>query len=213
MRRRVCEGLSKIYTGKNFDFEIFVLKYVSNHSESILTKKIFSTKIFGLSHFFTILGFLAEKRLSPRKKFYKGRNFDFEIIGLKYVLQHSESIPTKKFDQNFLTLSFCHYFGHFGRKTTEPKEKSTWPFFTILAKWTLSKKKICNGKEFQFRDFRFKYVSNHSESIPTKKFSTKIFHFSPFLDQKLRFLMFLGQKNFFQKNFFTIVLEILFPKF
>ena len=33
--------------------------------------------------------------------------FEIEIFVLKYVLGHSESIPTKKnFDQNFLSLSF-----------------------------------------------------------------------------------------------------------
>ena len=35
----------KIYMGEIFDFEIFVLKYVSKHSESIPTKTIFITKI------------------------------------------------------------------------------------------------------------------------------------------------------------------------
>ena len=38
--------------GKNFEIEIFVLKYVLDHSESIPTKKIFSTKNFCLCHFF-----------------------------------------------------------------------------------------------------------------------------------------------------------------
>ena len=93
---------------KCFDFQIFGLKYVSNHSESIPTKKKFSTKIFYLCHFFTILAILAEKRLSPTKKKLHGKNFDFEIFVLKNVSNHSDSIPTKKiFDQNFC---LCHFF-------------------------------------------------------------------------------------------------------
>ena len=51
--------------GKFFDVEIFILEYVLDHSESIPTKKNFSTKIFWLCHFFTILVILAEK--SPTK--------------------------------------------------------------------------------------------------------------------------------------------------
>merc|ERR1711873_150708 len=119
----MTESQEKRYTGKIFDFDIFGLKYVLKHSESIPTKKN-STKIFGLRHFFTILGFLAVKRLSPRKKIYTGKIFDFEIFGLKYVLKHSELIPTKKifFEQNFLTLSFFHYFGRFGPKTTKSEQ-------------------------------------------------------------------------------------------
>ena len=65
----------KNYTGKIFYLEIFVLRYVSNHSESIQTKKFFSTKIFYLCHFFAILVILAEKRLSPTKKNLHGKKF------------------------------------------------------------------------------------------------------------------------------------------
>ena len=106
---------------KIFDCEIFVLKYVSNHSKSVPTKTFFRRKnFFWVCLFFAFWAILAKKRQSPRKKFYKGKIFDFEIFGLKYVLKHSESIPTKKiFRQKFLTLSFFHYFGPFGQKTTE----------------------------------------------------------------------------------------------
>ena len=52
---------------KNFDFQIFLLKYVSKHTESISTKNI-STKIFWLCHFFTIFG--------PKIRF-------FEVFGVK----------------------------------------------------------------------------------------------------------------------------------
>ena len=41
---------------KIIDSEIFILKYVSKHSESIPTKKNFSAKIFWVCHFFTIFG-------------------------------------------------------------------------------------------------------------------------------------------------------------
>ena len=57
------------HNGKNFEIEIFVLKYVLDHSESIPTQKKFLTKIFCLCHFFdqkwpkieVFWGFLAEK--------------------------------------------------------------------------------------------------------------------------------------------------------
>ena len=53
-----------------------------------------------------------------------GKNFDFEIFVLKYVSKHSKSIPTKKkFEQNFLTMPFFHYFGDLGQKMTKSHEK------------------------------------------------------------------------------------------
>ena len=77
--------------GKFFDFEIFGLKYVLKHSESIPTKKIFDQIFLTLSFF-------------QAKNFFRGKVFDFEIFVSKYVSKHSESIPTKKiFDQIFLT--------------------------------------------------------------------------------------------------------------
>ena len=96
---------------KIFDFEIFVLKYVSKHSESIPIKKN-STKIFRLCHFFTIL---AKKWLSPRKNFVMEKIFDCVILVLKYVSKHSDSIPTK----NILTTEnfwLCHFFTIFWPK-------------------------------------------------------------------------------------------------
>ena len=61
-----------------------------------------------------ILSLLAEKRLSQRKKFCKGKIFDFEIFVLKYVSKHSESIPKINFStKNFQRFSF---FGHFWLK-------------------------------------------------------------------------------------------------
>ena len=85
------------------------------------------------------MGLLAEKRQSPSKKFYMGKIFDFKIFGLKYVLKHFESIPTKKiFDQNFLTLSFFRFLAILAEKRQSPS------------------KKIYTGKNFRFRDFWFK---------------------------------------------------------
>ena len=191
----------KILRGKNFEFRDFRLK----HSESI------PTKIFWLCNFFTILAIMAEKRQSLRKKIYTGKIFDFEIFCLKPILEHSESIPTKKFsikiswvihfftilvilaekresqtkhltrekfsisriwfkirfetfwidsdqknyDPNFLTLSFFHYFGHFGRKTTDSQEKN----FT-------------REKFFDFEIFFcLKPVLEHSESAMTSSYA------------------------------------------
>ena len=74
--------------------------------------------------FFTLLGLLAEKRLSPTKKITREKIFDFEIFILKYVSNRSESIPTKNiFRSKFFACHFFHYFSHFGRKTTESQEK------------------------------------------------------------------------------------------
>ena len=89
-------------------------------------------KIYWLRQFFTIL---VEIRQSPRKKNLQEKNFD-EIFGLKYVLKHSESIPTKK-----IVSTNNFWLGH---------------FFTVLAKKWLSPRKIFNGKNFRFRDFRLK---------------------------------------------------------
>ena len=137
------------------DFEIFVLKYVSNYSESIPTKKIFSTKIFWLCHFFTILVILAEKRLSPTKKILHGKNFRFRDFRFKIRFKPFWIDSDQKifFDQNFLPLSFFRYFGHFGRKTTKSDEKN----FT-------------REKIFDLQIFVLKYVLKHSETIPAKKF-------------------------------------------
>ena len=88
--------------------------------------------------FFSILGLLAEKRLSPSKKFYTGKNVRFRDFRFKIRFKTFwiDSDQKNFFDQHFLTLPFFHYFG---KKTT----KST-------------KKKFVMGKNFRFRDFRFK---------------------------------------------------------
>ena len=125
--------------------------------------------------------------MSQEKKITREKFFDFEIFGSNSVLKHSESIPTKKnFDQIFLTLSFFHYFGLLGRKTR------------------VCAKKIYTGKNFRFRDFRFKIEKRLS---PRKKIYTgKIFWFQDFWF-KIRFETFWfdsDQNNFFDQNFSTL---------
>ena len=53
---------------------------------------------------------------------YTKKNF-FEIFVLKYVLKHSESIPTKKISTKISKLVTFHNFGPFGRKTSMSEEK------------------------------------------------------------------------------------------
>ena len=95
------ESQEKITRENFFDLEIFSLKYVLKH-ESIPTKKI-STKIFGLCHFFTILGLLAEKRLSPMKKFCKGKKFSITRFSVLTAFKTRFEAPkfTKKYSKIF----------------------------------------------------------------------------------------------------------------
>ena len=97
-------GYVKSQWEKIFEIEIFVSKYVLDHSESIPTKKIFSTKNFCLCHFLTCDPIFRKKGCQVTM----GKIFEFEIFVLKYVLDHSESILKKKFffDQKFLSLTF-----------------------------------------------------------------------------------------------------------
>ena len=153
-------------------------------------KKNFSTKIFWLCHFFTILGFLAEKRLSPSKKNRRENIFDFEIFGLKYVLKHSESIPNNKiFDQNF----YFAIFHHFGRKTTESK-------------------KIYTGKNFRFWDFRFKLRFETFRIDSDQKKFDKNFLTLSFFSLFCQFWIDSDQKKF-RPNFFDFVIFSLFWPF
>ena len=54
--------------GKNFDFEIFVLKYVSKHSKSIPTKKNFEQNFLTMP-FFHYFGDLGQKMTKSQEKF------------------------------------------------------------------------------------------------------------------------------------------------
>ena len=113
--------------GKIFKIDIFVLKYVLNHSKSIPTKKNFR-KIFD----FLVTNF-SKKWLCLRKKFQWKKIFKIDIIVLKYVLNHSKSIPTKK---NFRKI-FDFLVTNFSKKTA------------------MSQKKIFNGKNFSKSLFSF----------------------------------------------------------
>ena len=150
----------KILDGKKFSISRFSFQNTLWNILNRFRPKKISTKIFLLSHFFTILVILAEKWQSPTKKFYTGKIFDFEIFILEYVLRHSESILTKKISTKFFDLVIFHYFGHFGRKTTVPR------------------KKFHTGKFFGSRDFNFeiRFETFWFEFDP-KKISTKIFDF------------------------------------
>ena len=131
--QKMTKSKKNFVMGKSFDYAIFVLKYVSKHSESIPTQKKFSTKIFRLCHFFTIL---AKKRLSQRKNIVCGKNFRFRDFRFKtrFKIFWIDSDQKTFFDQNFLTE----------------------PFFTIFGqKMTKSMKKFCNGKNFSLSRFSF----------------------------------------------------------
>ena len=73
------------------------------------------------------------------------------------------------------------------------------------------------GKILDFEIFVSKYVSKHSESIPTKKNFDQKFSILPFfLDfwPKNHIFEVFGVKNFFSKKIFLrIVLKILLQKF
>ena len=53
-------------------------------------------------------------------KKFRFRDFRFKI---RFETFRIDSDQKKFFDQNFLTLSFFHYFGPFGRKTTKTEQK------------------------------------------------------------------------------------------
>ena len=121
------------------------------------------TKIFRVCHLLTILANLAEKRQSPRKKFYTGKKFSISRFSFLIRLKLSELIPTKKFLINIFGFVIFWLVWPFCRKTTESHEKN----FTRL-------------KIFDFEIFILKYVLKHSESIPTKKNWRKFFDFDIF---------------------------------
>ena len=87
---------------KIFDFEIFVLKYVSNHSESIPTKKNFFRPKFLDFVIFSLFWPLWQKTTESKQKNYTGKFFEFQVVRFKIRLERSESIPTKEnLYQNF----------------------------------------------------------------------------------------------------------------
>ena len=106
---------------------------------------------------------LWPKNECSRKKNYTGK-INFEIFDLKYVLKHSESIPTKKILPNFLTLAFFSLFWAFWPKNDRVRgKKFTW-------------------KNFRFRDFRLRirfepfWFDSDQKNWP-KYFDFVIFHY------------------------------------
>ena len=128
------------------------------HSKSILTKKN-SVKNFWFCHFFTVF---AKNGKVPEKNF-TWEKFSISRFSFQNTFQNilNRFRPKKFFRPKFFTFVIFCYFGHFGRKTTKSHEKN----FTL-------------EKIFDFEIFILKYVSNYSESIPTKKkFRSKFFTF------------------------------------
>ena len=165
----------------------------------------FEIEIFVLKTFWTILNRFGPKKIRPKNfvfAFFRPVNLFIKkwlcqvIIGiflqnrdflLKYVLDHSESIPTKF----FLIKIFC--LSHFFWPVT--------PFF---------EKRLCQvitGNFFEIEIFFSKYVLDYPQSILTKKISTKDFCLCHFFDQKWLeievFGRFLVPKYFFRKFFCT----------
>ena len=139
------------------------------HSESIPTKKIFSTIFFILS-FFTILVILAEKKTkSHEKNFTREKIFRLRDFGLKHVLKHSESIPTKIFGLCHFSLfwSFWLKNDYVPRKKNKSKLPIFWKFdlknpiksFHYFGhfgqKTKVPRKTSYTEKKFRFRDFGF----------------------------------------------------------
>ena len=108
-----------------FEIEIFVLKYILDHSESIPTKK-FDQKF--LPSIFSTCGLIF------RKNGYVSQNgifFQVEIFVLKYVLDHFESILTKKnFRPKFFVFAIFSTCDPIFEKNGYVKSK--WIFFSKL---------------------------------------------------------------------------------
>ena len=173
----------KITGEKNFDFEIFDLKYVLKDSESIPGKKN-STKNFWLCHFFTIFG--------PKNHVFRG------FWGQKF-LSKKHSLTKKNYTWKKFWFRAAWFIIRFETFWIDSIQKNVRPnifwlrhFVTILAilaekRQSLSKKKL-HRKNFPFRDFRFKI-----------RFDT--------------FWIDSDQKKLFRPNFFDFVIFLLFWPF
>ena len=84
-----------VIMGKFFRNRDFHFKTRLEHSESIPIKKIFRLKIFIFAIFSTYEHHFLKKWLCPQRKVIMGF-FEIEVFILRYVLDHSESIPFKK---------------------------------------------------------------------------------------------------------------------
>ena len=94
--------------------------------------------------------------MSQKKIFQREKIFEIDIFVLKHVLDHSISIPIKKFfSKNF------RFFGH-----------------QFFEKTAMSQKKIFQREKiFKIDIFVLKHILDHSKSIPTKNFFSKNFRF------------------------------------
>ena len=91
---------------KNFEIEIFDLKYVLDRSESIPTKKNFSTKIFCLCHSFDLWPHFSKKWLSQviMGKNFRNRDFHFIVPFGPFWIDSDQK-------KNFRPKTFiCHFF-------------------------------------------------------------------------------------------------------
>ena len=153
----------KSQNGNIFEIEIFILKYVFNHSESIPTKKNFSIQNFCLCHFFDLWPRFSKNWLC---KVIMGKNFRNRYFRFKTRFGPFRIDSDQK---NFSTKNFylCHYY-------------DLWPHF--------SKKWLCQvimGKIFEIEIFVLKYVLDRSKSIPTKNIFGQKFLSLPFFWPKM----------------------------
>ena len=113
------QPLEKTLHGKNLDFEIFGLKYVLKHSDTIPTKKVCIQKFFDYVIFSL---FCPKNDRVPGKKLYTENIFDFDIFGSKCDLKHCES----NF-QSDLTKKFwlCHFLAKVIKNDRVPGKNHT----------------------------------------------------------------------------------------
>ena len=114
-----------------------------------------------------------------------GYSFEIEIFVLKYVLDYSESIQTKKSTKNFC---LCHFF-------------DLWPHF-------FQKMALLSNNENFFRNreicFRISFGQLWIDTDQKKIFPQKIFFFAIFRPKMAKsrvFLKVFSRKIFFLKNF------------
>ena len=124
-----------------------------------------------------------------------------EIIDFKIFFKNTfqnilNRFQPKKFDQNFLTLPFFHYFGK---------------------KWLSPRKKFCNGKNFPFRDFWFRIRFEIFRIDSDQKNFDQIFlilsFFHHFWPKTHVFWRFYIEKKIFFLEIFFIVWSTLLQKF
>ena len=174
MKKWLCPREKIFQWEKIFKIDIFVLKYVLNHSKSIPTKKKFSKNFRFFGH-----QFFEKMAKSQKKKFSMGKIFKIVIFVLKHVLSYSKSILTKK---KFFE-KFSIFWSPIFRKNGYVPEKN------------FQREKI-----FKIDIFVLKHVLDHSTSIPKKNFFFENFRFfsHQFFEKKNGYV---PEKNSTGKNF------------